>query len=379
MTNVLEVFKVLMGLIISIFVLYFLVSYAGNYAGMQSDTQRAKILRNFDRLSQDVYYTGIPTDYNDFSLVSWPSITVDPTPPAGIVTSLGKSAFSVPTLFSYGERMVMSKATEDFGWWKFSVVEAMPPKRVVLNVEDSDDAAWDTVRSLVIALPSTLALDNKVTFAFCDGNEIIFNLCGEGVSCEKDYFLPVISKLRGSSGPCTAALSGSDMLVTFARTCSPGARGLCVETPNPQGIGNAYLQGSEKPFIYKDGLDLAALLIGGSGSDIFGLGGEKLWKHKNRAFADDISLAADIAGQSALLLSRRITDEIAAGRLSPDAPTAGCRQLYTELKGDTDTIKTVLENPDYYIQFGEIGKLKKALDDAKSVYLQLQSRGCEYL
>ncbi|MFQ5647980.1 MAG: hypothetical protein ACE5FW_01975, partial [Candidatus Aenigmatarchaeota archaeon] len=102
MTSVYQMFKIVTGLIISGFILYFLVSYAGVYAGTQEDIQRALIQRNFFRVVQDVYYTGTPFTFTDFARAQL-DISIDPTEPAGLVTKLGKFPFPVPMIFAPGD------------------------------------------------------------------------------------------------------------------------------------------------------------------------------------------------------------------------------------------------------------------------------------
>ena len=66
MDNVYEMFRPIMGIVASVFILYFLITYTSNYGMIQEDYQRIKIMKNFLLTSKDIYLSGNPLVYHDF-------------------------------------------------------------------------------------------------------------------------------------------------------------------------------------------------------------------------------------------------------------------------------------------------------------------------
>ena len=106
MIQVFQVFKLVMGIMISVFVLYFLVNYAGSYATVQEEMRLGKIMQNFDKGVRDVYTTGNPASYDGFAKAK-DEISFDVAKPPGIVTKLGKQSLSVPAFFKQFESEVI--------------------------------------------------------------------------------------------------------------------------------------------------------------------------------------------------------------------------------------------------------------------------------
>lgn len=369
MTSVYQMFKIVTGLIISGFILYFLVSYAGVYAGTQEDIQRALIQRNFFRVVQDVYYTGTPFTFTDFARAQL-DISIDPTEPAGLVTKLGKFPFPVPMIFAPGDELFLYTSSLDLGWWRFSQVYAVPKTVVLFTPLDGSDATWELIRKTVQAMPDSSGFEPKVTFGFCNGNETLRNFCGANydLPCERDYFL-VFREGAVAFSPCTARLPKNQRLVTIARDCT-GVPGLCLDPPLERGIGEIHMLGSinmDGEFIgsYKDGLDIAAAVFGGTERDIYGLGAEKLYAHKNRAFTQRVGLAARTMARGFELTGRGLQTD-----------PYGCVPVYGELARTLDEAADFLETWKYY-DGRDAESLLGMLEDADSKYSQLVSKGCE--
>jgi hypothetical protein len=373
MISVYQAFKIVMGLTISGFILYFLVFYAGTYAGFQEETNQAKVFSNFRTLTKDIYYSGITFTF-DFSAAPL-ELTFDETRPAGLFSELGKSSMPVPTLFKPGDNYVLDRKDLNMGWWDFRMVEATPDMRIVFN--PLDERSPGVMVKIAEMMPDTFGLDPHVYFGLCDGG-VIADTCIGNQPCDASMF--VLENLAGDFSECTADLGPNDVLVTIDLSCDVPSKGVCIE-PSDGEIGMALLAGQQKVYYWKDYLDLAALIIGGSEIDIFGVGGDKLFTYKNRVFADEISLAADIMATRANLIVQVIETNAVSGNLTSESGTYSCAQdnLFADLAASLRKISNQLENPDYYTNEDDARALVKELETASGIYQNLVNRGCDYI
>lgn len=83
MISVYQTFKLVLGVVVSIFVLFFLINYAGIYSGFQIEAEKVKAVRNFRKLSQDVYFTGNPSPFTDFGKAGFEYMYLDLSDPEG--------------------------------------------------------------------------------------------------------------------------------------------------------------------------------------------------------------------------------------------------------------------------------------------------------
>lgn len=377
MTSVYQLFKIVTGLIIGGFILYFLLSYAGTYAGTQEDIQRALIQRNFFRALQDAYHTGTPFGFTDLGRVTL-DISIEPTEPAGIVTKLGKFPFPVPVIFVPADELFLYCSDLDLGWWKFRVVYAVPQTTILFAPLDASERTWNLIEKTVRSMPDTTGFEPKVTFGFCDGSDVFENFCGadQDMPCEQGYFLTKLSTLRGAVSPCTASLPQNRKLITIAPSCHTHP-GVCAELPDQNGTGNLYIDGKFLG-LYKDGLDIAAAVFGGTEKDIYGIGGEKLYVLKNRAFASRVGLAARTMAEGFRITAKKILSEVAAGKLSEESSTYTCLSFYNGLTVTLNELADFLESWDH-TDYRAAKELLGRLEAAKAEYAELVNRGCEYV
>ena len=367
--NVFQLFKMVFSLVAAALILYFLLYYAGVYSGMQGESIKAKILKNFETDVNNVYSSGISVGFTDFSMSDF-NLYFDPNEPEGIRSSLGKKEISAPLFFSPGDSVFIERGYLDMGWWRFHFVTATPPKRVIFNPLDSSPGTWRLLQDLVSIFPSTENSDIKLRFGLCNGNTITENLCGG--PCERSGFLGVLGALEDDGmafSRCTAP-SGDYTLVTVSSSCSPeyAGRGICISPPNPDGIGNAYINSSPRAYIYKDPLDLLAMIMGGDENNIYGSAAENLFTYKNRLFAERLGLACEVLSQRALLISQNLPDT---------AESEVCRPLYLEFSNSLKSVSGILSRPDYHETYANAAALAGQLGDAKEGYDALVGRGCE--
>jgi hypothetical protein len=64
--TIFQAFRVLFGLIIAGFVVYFFLSYAGVYGGTEETKIKTDIVKNFASALNDVYETNVPISFTQF-------------------------------------------------------------------------------------------------------------------------------------------------------------------------------------------------------------------------------------------------------------------------------------------------------------------------
>src|SRR4030042_47317 len=370
-----RIFQMIFGIIVSVTLLYFLISYSGDYQCTQKDLQRAKILKAFSDQSRDVYLTGISTNFTHFSRYNFSSCYIkfqDRDVPQMECVGSDTSCHGVqvsgipietPALFYPGKEVYMGRDTLDYGWWAFNIVEAMPDTVFVFDPIEGTEENWQVMRDIVEHLPATA--DDwsvvEVGFAFCDGSEIL-NVCG-GQPCSKQEFLSVLDAPPSATSRCTASLKANMRLVTISNSCSNSftERDVCIIPPNSKGVGNAFLVGSAKAYVWKDPLDLVSLALGGSGKDDFGkTAGERLYSYKNSLLMGKLSLASEMMSKRCVLVAGKIPEE------------TGCGSVYIELSQVLDRIP----GKDYQ-SLSDMYELNDRLNEAKALYQSLVEKGCE--
>jgi len=365
MIAVYRVFQMILGVVVSLSLLYFLLSYTGSYKLTQEELQKAEILSSFADEVRTVYLTEIPTNFTHFSRYDFSSCFVEESvkdiPQIRCEDSPATASIETPVLFYPGEFVFISRDVLDYGWWTFGYAEAMPETVFVFS-PDGTGASWDVMTDMVRHLPDTYGEWSivKVEFAFCDGDYLLYP-CG-GRACDRGDFLSMLgSGPSGSLLPCTAAVKNSTRLVTISNSCNP-QRGVCIMPPNAKGVGNAFVAGTSGPYVYKDPLDLVALAIGGSGKDRMGkTWAEKLYVYKNTILAERLPMAAKIMARRFQL----IADDVQEGPV--------CGNVYIELAQVLATIPDTVD----YDDLGKMYDLNDKLNEAKAIYGSLLDMGCE--
>jgi hypothetical protein len=380
MISVFQIFKMVFGVIASIAVLYFLITYAGSYGESQKDVQRSLILKNFRQLAEDVYMTSNPHDF-DFSKFGT-SLRYDTK--ASVPTfrfNNNELQTTMPLFFRYGDAISVTQGRIDYGWWRFNYVMAAPQLTVVFNPVGRTDEIFDAMRNITEALPDTVATDTNFLYTMCgydSGTDTACSVCLLD-TFEKYDFRSVLNPNFYRSDPalCTRPAAYNQVLVTVSPGCAASSTAdICV---NPSG-GVFYMRGSAGPHPYMDGLDIAAAVIGGTSDDgIHGIEGENLYTYKQGAFREQMKMASDIGTIRATLMYNKLSGLLLSGRIESGSDPALCMPQYVHLRDALQGVSSVLYYPNYYSDSVLKGNLKSALSDASDAYRELANNGCELL
>jgi hypothetical protein len=371
MITIYRVFQIILGIILSTFILYILIYYAGSYALVGEQTIRLKTLDVFLQDVDNVYFSGNSINFTKFSRDDFTSCHPRATNPPRLYCYIDGESYETeqlltPVFTRLGEDVLITRNSLDLGWTKLDFIEALTGMRIIFNPLQSDDDTWNLMKDVVMSFPETTGLSPKLTFGFCDGNEIIEETQGD--LWERDYFFRILTQPRDglTFSPCSASLSHNQVLFTLSNSCSPtfANSGLCISPPQ-DGVGYAYIAGSSKDYVYKDPVDLAALIIGGERKNEFGDHvGEEIWEYKNQIFLDRTYLSAKVMERRNDFVTQHLPEE-----------QQECSTTYLELKISLASIMD-LANKDPY-KFDDMTSLKAELDHAKDLWLDLLNMGCE--
>ncbi len=378
MIEVYRIFQLIFGVIVSFFILYFLIQYTSNYAGFQGNVLKTDILKSFRDEVSDVYTTGVYTNFTLFSRYDFSSCAINTTVHGvpEIVCDFAVSGIPIttPLLLCPGKRVFLWRDSVDLGWYKLFYVQAVPDITLIFVPMDDSDEVWNLMRTLVSHLPDTS--DPRITvnikYDFCDGEPL--KVCG-GSSCEKEDFLKVIENVRAPSLRKCEHVPQKGRVITFSKSCE-SFEGICIEPPLMSGVGNAYISGTRRVFVYKDPIDLIALIIGYTKKDVFGITrAERVFDYKNKFFSEMISKAARISSERMKLIENFVPgqDECEA---NPGLKNCYCKDVYRELSDVLHTVSQIADSD--YNSFQDMVKLSETLSHANELYQVLIERGCEY-
>lgn len=374
MISLYRMFQIIFGIVVSVFVLYFLVNYASNYAGFQEDFQKVIIAKNLKATAESVYTFGNPVVFSDTRMHDFTSCSmrIDEPEPPKIYCDFGSIGnVLTPMILSADQEVIVSRADLNFGWHLMYWVLVIPESRIIFTPTDASDETWNIMRNITSLLPSTESLDSKVTFGFCDGDEIIEDMCGG--TCDKFSFMDVLDSNQAPASKCSRTASSRHKMITISSACSSSFtnQGVCVK-PISDGFGKVYIGGYNMEYVYKDPVDILALLFGGRERDVFDKTiGERIYDYKNHVWGERLALAAKIMKQRMLLVSSRYQ----AQERNPD-----CIPIYSNLANllcsGSNSICNLAEGD--YTKEHVMRNLVDKLKEAKSLHRDLIGLGCEY-
>jgi hypothetical protein len=370
MISTYRLFQIIMGIILSGFIFYMLLGFAGDYAMLGEGGIRQKTLDVFLEDADTVYLSGNPVSFTQFSGDDYSSCHPRATTPPVMHCFIDGKAVTtrqlmIPIFMRLGDEVLIYRGSLNLGWTSLDYVEALSGFTVVFNPRDSDEDTWRIVRGVAAALPDTTDYTPKVFFDFCDGNDLLIRNA-MGASYERRDFLGIIGTTRDAYSGCTAPLSQNQILVTISQSCTQSSTysGICIKPSS--GAGEAYMAGSNETYVYKDSLDLAALIIGGTRKTLSGKPmGEETWRFKNEFMLASIRTLADV-------MERRC-DWIM--QLDVSSVPQECKDLYLDLKYSLEEVRVLLDGD--YQDVDEMDDLNQGLESSGEIWQDLVNMGCE--
>ncbi|MBI4173944.1 MAG: hypothetical protein HY519_04455 [Candidatus Aenigmarchaeota archaeon] len=248
------VFRMVLGLLVSGFILVFVANFAASYAQTQEDIQLWKTLTGFDQALAEAYLSGIPADYSFGRLAPEVQLAAGNT----LETRVGKRALLLPAIVAVGTAVAVQRNSIDYGWWSFHYLVATPGARLLFS-PDGSVAAQAIMRDIAAALPET-ETGAKSYFGFCSGNAVEERLCA-GKACTQDNFLKLLASAdRKPYAKCSAKQTGNYRLVRIAGGCQD-ADGLCIDYASSKVVVGG------QAFPYSHTMDLLPFVAMGQGQE----------------------------------------------------------------------------------------------------------------
>jgi hypothetical protein len=359
MFSLFQIFKIILGIIISVFILFMLLRFSGSYTEIGEASKEATVLKNFEKASQDVYVTGVPSNFT-FKMESEKAI-FDYKPPY-LRTTLGPLEFNYMLLFfEKGSEVFIDKKELDFNWWRFQWVEALPETRIVFIPLNDTDVVWDTMQKIVNNLPTTDRFGPNTGFDFgC--NETKWTHSQKWNGKKFSTYIQIIRHFITRDRLCEQEIKNECPECKIVIISDNGGvvqvdKEILV-VPNSNSTGYVYLNSSGvlDSYFYKNPLDIVALL----------LGGKDFYDYENKVFLERLNT-----------MSNAKTNEITLLNLHPST-NPSCTGPYSDLISILNSVSEYsdLSKVDYGNE-DNMTMLDQHLEESKIQYKYLESIGCE--
>ncbi|MBN2101888.1 MAG: hypothetical protein JW716_03390 [Candidatus Aenigmarchaeota archaeon] len=290
------VFKIVLGLVISAFILIAVLNFAGSYMDINASKKQVSDLKAFERSVGDAYVNGIPSNYS-FDNEAFSAMKIY-NPPL-LVTEFTNIDFGfVPFFFKSGRAVSISRMTEDTGWWRFDYIVSLPKTRIVfIPVKDSSDVE-ETVKLISSALPDTENVEPNILFGF--GCEDVSYFILEKWTRDKFIkdIIPYMKTMVDFEDNCIGSTGADETIIYISDEMTEFEKGILVVTSGPY-WGHIYTNtsGVLRNYTYKDGMDIMA----------FSLGGPDFYIYKNDIYLKQLRAAAKLKMDETGLLGARAT------------------------------------------------------------------------
>jgi hypothetical protein len=350
MISVLEIFKIIFGIVFSVFVIVLIFRFSSNYMEMGESNAQANIMLGFRKTVGDVFASGIPADY---AIKDSKDLIIKYMPPEIHTSIAAVSMEPVTTIFVPGDKVGVHRMEYDLGWWKYYYILVLPETTFFFNPLNNSEETWSEIYRIINALPSSENIETKVGFGF-------------GCNSSSEYWLWDREKMLGYENNMRTNLEKADFTPTLCVTFNKEWKTIVVspkfvETEHPlmftlvNGTGMLYLNTSqpEKAYFYKTPMDVISAI----------LGGKEFYNYENRDFLAQLSLASSLNMEETGLLMHN------------SGAGAECLPIFEEFHTTLESLSG-LASQDYNDPI-KMGELAVKMEESRQRFLDLQVRGCE--
>jgi hypothetical protein len=318
MISVFQVFKIILGIIISAFILFFVLRFAGSYMDIGESSRQVSIIVSFKKSIEDVYTTGVSTDFEmkDSEILAYKPPYVDTSKVSYVDMD------PIPLLLIPGEKFSIYRNEYDTGWWKFYLIEVLPETKILFVPLGNDERVWSVMGNITKFLPSTENTKTKVKFYLgCNKTEPDeYYPIGE-----RNRLLDMVPKFTAfdvEMGPCGDLEYFREKGYRIITISEESTDADFLVSPIDNEIGYVYIKTGDgyEEYIYKNGLDIVALL----------LGGKRYYDYVNEKFLGELGVAIDVGIRETDLLTGDINLR------------NRCGAEFSEFRGTLDFIKEEL-------------------------------------
>jgi len=289
MISTFDVFKIILGIIISVFILFIILRFTGSYTDISESSREVSTMISLKKTIEDVYTTGIETDFE----VKDAEFITGYNPPY-IETKVSMVSMDpVPLLLVPGTKISLHRNGYDIGWWKFYFIEAMPEANFLFVPLGEGNEKWSVTGNITGSLPSTENTKNKVKFGVgCNGSEFWFGWEGYKFI---DAVMPRLIASDSEFSECNNTEYFREKGYVLVTVSDEMKEADFLVKPLTEDVGYVYIKGDEgySSYVYKNSVDIAALL----------LGGQKLYEYENEKFFGELEVAIDVSLKKYALLA----------------------------------------------------------------------------
>jgi hypothetical protein len=355
MISVFEIFRVLIGLVVFVFVLTFFLRLSDMYSNTQVMGKKLETVNTFDQVAAQTFTSENPTTFSGFR-----DFTTLVYEPPKVKSDVGQKTLSVPVFFIPSKGVIMlEKQCLDYNWFRFCWVYAYPNSTQILftPLENTADARA-TIASIVQLLPDSM------DYGYCSGDD--------ARASTKSGFIQYLSGSAAESyQPCTRQLPEGSRIVVINSTFnfSSGLRGDAFMELSSGKLYRKNSTGGMQPTGYRDALDVAAFIAGG----------EKSLEFKRSTLLRELAAATKIMKERTVLVSQRLRE-----RNKQDCME--CSTLFPKACGWVDFSGNKYESLLYKNFLSSLGALESSmasgdylqqLETTALYYESLKDEGCE--
>ncbi|UCD02992.1 MAG: hypothetical protein JSV63_04395 [Candidatus Aenigmatarchaeota archaeon] len=290
MLSAFQIFKMLMGVVVFIFVIIFFFRVSNMYVGVEERADDFEILRGFDRSVRQTFTSGNPGTFVNFRFLD--SLYYDPPR----LKSRNQKTLTVTTfLIASTFESNLIKECEEYEWFSFCWVYAYPQNFTLIFTPLDGDGRKDLIKDIVEVMPG------DIRFAHCNDTDLLRG--------DRNAFLAFVDNGMDdiTYTPCTVSIPDGYRLVTITtdESIEPRRNEIVL---NPQtGAYIEYLSGlpelvnAPSPIrtgSYEDARDVYFLLTTGKSA----------LDYKNEMFLNDLTIAAKIMEERMKLVKRKMLD-----------------------------------------------------------------------
>lgn len=285
MLSVFQVFRIVIGSVVFLFVLMFFLRVGDMYSFTQEKSQMYDVVLSFDRHALSTYTSGNPVNFSGFH--DFDSVVYHPPK---LKSGAGEKTLSVPVLMIPSkDELWLERRCKDYGWFKWCWVYAVPESvKVIFSPLENSPRTRNLTLSIIKDMPSS------VEFGVCNGSAV-----KAGDSAEFTNFVQgtLSNEAVNSYIPCRVIPSETTKIVVLSGTADIPLGAMQVDPSLNRDLKINTTDGIIERD-YSDYLDIVAFIIGGVHA----------YDYKNDAFSSDLSASTEIMYTRTILVLQNMPE-----------------------------------------------------------------------
>ncbi len=348
MISVFQIFKMLLGVIVFVFVITFFLRISDMYSGAGDKQLEFEIADAFDKAVKQTYMTGNPTTFTAFTEYE---LLMYNAPKMLFRTS--QKTFTVPLFMVPAKtEMTLERRCEDYGWFMFCFVFAYSDTTKILftPLENNGDTR-SAIKSMVETLPEAFE------FGYCNATEA-------KVSTRAAFLNYIVNDMPSKSfKKCEVEIEEDTRLVTFGSVSEIAENEIAITGSTVKGY-----VGDELESVSFSSHDVIPIVTGGVPA----------LKYKKEKFKKELKASSGIMGERSKLIHSMMLEH-------NYMPCQECPTPYPIECGWLDD--NTRETSDLYLQFIstlvnldsaiDAGSYESLLERSSGEYEALREAGCE--